>query len=634
MNIRGWIQVLFSLMLAFSGLLPSAVVAQGSLDVVVSYVEGAASETEIAYQVEAYVSVIDGSGLPVEDLTGEDFSVTEDGQPVELTGAELVQDQSISLILILDTSTSMVGQPMAAARQAAGAFVDQLNENDSVAVLSFNHVITTEIDFTTDHQAVQDQIARIDAVPSAGACLYDAAWQAVQMMATLPAGRRAIVLMTDGVDEYNGRPCSAITADDVIDAASGGGTRVPIYTIGLGERVDVQTLTRLSSLSGGRYLSSPARTQLEAAFLQVSDQLQKQYVLRYTSYAAAGAHTLAVKVEYEGAQDQDTRNFLLPAMPTRVLFQTPVSGQEVAGRQLVTVVVSGPTEPVAQVLLQANGETVASDLDEPYEMEVDFAAYEQGELTLTAIVQGAEEAELARTAIAVIVGAAPVEEAEEEETGLSRQTLIIGGVVLGAAVLAGLFFLLSGGRKKRRQARASQSGWEQTKTFEEAVVPTAAAKTTPPKQKTSTEVLGALIVEASDDPAMIGHRFEISHSPTTLGRSAGNDFGFPKDSPVSRNHAEIVQEGGALFLREIQPPDESGRLTGAKFGTFVDEAPVSGSVLLREGAVIRLGKRLRLRFEAMRPSSGEAKTMDDFDVQATADELPSAKPDSDATVEG
>ncbi|MEZ0396747.1 MAG: VWA domain-containing protein [Anaerolineales bacterium] len=596
-----------------------------------NYVEGAPSETEVAYEVDAYVSVVDGDGIPIENLTVENFAMIEDAQQVQLRAVEMAQDRTLQVVLILDTSTSMVGQPMTAARQAAGAFVEGLNDGDSVALVSFNHIVTAEMDFTTDHQAVQERLSTVNAVPSAGACLYDAVWQAVQMTASLPSGRRAVVLLTDGPDEYNGQPCSAVTADDVVAAASGGGTRVPIYTIGLGMRVDTPGLTRLAALTGGRYLNSPSMAQLEPTFLRVLDQLHTQYVLRYLSYAAPGAHTLVVEVESEGARDQDTREFLLPPMPTRVSFRTPLEGEEVSGLQTVAVAVGGGGEPVMQVVLQVNGEPVASDASIPYEMEVDFDPYGAGELVLTAVVQGAGEVELARATVTVTHVVAPAETEVNDEGGLSKQTLMVGGIVLGVLVLAGLAFLLMSGGKKKKQERARAALWEQAKTLEEAATAPAAAERTMDDWTAVSGRLGLLTVEASDDPAMIGQRFDITRLPVTLGRSADNDFAFPKDSPVSRRHAEIIERGGTLYLREVQAPDESGQMRGPKFGTFVDDVQISQPVALRSGAVICLGKRVALRFEApLAPVGSPEQTRDDFE-RGAADNRPSVKNDPDAT---
>ncbi|MBN2386489.1 MAG: VWA domain-containing protein [Anaerolineales bacterium] len=628
------------MVLLFTLAVPVPGAAQSSLDLVVNYVEGTPSETAVAFDVQTYVSVVDGDGDPLKDLTAEHFTVSEDSQQVEIGSVDLVDDQPIHVVLVLDTSGSMVGQAMTFARQAANSFVEDLAEEDSVAVISFNHEVTTETDFTTDHPAVQERINLINAIPNAGTCLYDAAWQAVEMTASLPAGRRAIILLTDGVDEYNSQPCSAMTADDVIDAGSSGGTRVPVYTVGLGARVDGQGLERMATLTGGRYLYSPSPADLEDLFLQISDQLRSQYVITYTSLAAPGAHTLVVRVDYEGNQDQDTRSFLLPALPTRVSFRGLAEGDEVYGLRTVTVVVSGQGEPVSQVLLQVDGETVASDSTTPYEMEVDFSQFAEGDLALVAVVQGADESELGTARLNLVISAdapgvgEPAEGETGAEEGLSTQTLVIAGAIVVGLGLVGLVLFLLGGRKKKRSERQRDQAWERAQTLEEFSAPKPAADRTMDDWEPAPDTLGVLVVEASDDASMIGHRFEITRTPTSLGRSAGTDITFPKDSPVSRQHAEIVQKGNALYVSEIQSPDENGQLRPPKFGTLVDEVPLGGGqALLKNGSVLQLGKRVRLRYQApARLAGSEEKTMDDFNAGETVADLPPGG-DPDTTME-
>ena len=352
-----WIAVLILVSL----LLPTRSFAQSTVDLVVHYVEGLPQEARDAYDVKAYLSVVDEDGNAIKDLEIEDFTVTEDSQSVEITSLALVKDEPINIVLVLNNSRTMRGPAMAASIQAARAFVASRDANDQVAVLTYNDVNETIIDFTTDHQDVQDEIERIQAVSNTGACLYDAVYQAVQMAASLPGGRRAIVLLTDGKDmSIQGTACSSMTVDDVIDAAAEGGMRVPIYTLGLGTRVDEQDLTRISTLTGGRYHYAEDNNRLEITFLHISDQFSSEYVLGYTSYSEPGAHTLAVKVDYK-AQDQDTRKFLLPVFPTRITFGFPVEGQEIGGVNTVTVNISGDGEPVSQVVLEINEETLAPD---------------------------------------------------------------------------------------------------------------------------------------------------------------------------------------------------------------------------------------------------------------------------------
>lgn len=588
--------------------------AQSTVDLVVHYVEGAPAEGQIAYEVSVYLSVVDSAGNPIKDLTAENFTVTEDSQKVEIGSIELAKDEPINIVLLLDTSGSMSGAGIGAAKTAASNFVAGLEAGDRVAILTFDDSVRARIDFTTDHRAARDQIALIDAVRGAGTCLYDAAYQAVQMTATVPSGRRAVVLFTDGVDEKpGGGTCSTHTLDDVIDLASEGGTRTPVYTLGMGTRVDDNTLKRLAELTGGRYLYSPDTSQLDAMFLRLSDSLRSQYLLRYTSVAGPGAHTLAVSVTYSSATDSDTRNFLLPAMPPRASFTSPLEGDEVSETLHLAVSVSGQGETIDRLAFEINGEVVDTDETAPYETDVDLSPYQPGNLTITAVVYGANNVELTRTSTTVtLLEAPPV--VEEPPRTATNTVLAIGGGVLGLIVVAGgvvAFYVI----RQRRQERARDEAWAKAQSYEEAPVSVAEDRTYD-SWEPSPDALGMLTVIQSDDPAMVGQRFEVLKSPTTLGRSADNDINFPKDSPVSRHHATIEEKKGGLFLSQVGSVDSSGQTKLPTYGTFVNEIETgTDPVLLQSGDEIRLGKRVRLRFEASaRISSSEEKTYDGLET--------------------
>ena len=138
----------------------------------------------------------------------------------------------------------------------------------------------------------------------------------------------------------------------------------------------------------------------------------------------------------------------------------------------------------------------------------------------------------------------------------------------------------------------------------------------------SPDAFGRLTVVASDDASMIGQHFEITKGRTTLGRKADNDIIFPKDSPVSRHHALIEERNGGLFLNEVMDMDEkTGQPKRPTYGTFMDENEVGGrSVLLHDGVEIRLGKRVRLKFElGEKFRLGEEKTFDGFDSSGDTD---------------
>lgn len=609
---------------------PANTLAQSNVNLAVHFIEGAPLEDEIAYYVNAYLSVVGGTGIPIRDLTVNSLTVTEDSQKVEIQDLSLVEDVPIHIVFVMDTSGSMTGPKIRDAKTAASNFISRLEEDDRAALLTFDENIKLLTEFTDGHSTAIDRIALIDATPNAGTCLYDAAYQAVQLASTLPSGRRAVVLFTDGVDETStgGRACSVHTIEDVINIASEGGTRAPIYPLGLGNRIDENTLKRIAELTGGRYIYSPDSSQLETMFQLLSEQLRFQYVLTYKSFAAPGAHTLAVNINHLGTQDSDTRNFLLPALPARINFLTPAEGETVTGVVKTMVNLSGQGETVDRVDFEINGKVVGMDDTTPYDLEIDMNEFETGMLTLSAIAYGEDQAELARSSINLVHAGIPVEpaiatakpspvppaSAPQRNNTVMMIGLGLGGLGFVTIILLG--FLLV--RQRKQEQAVDKGGGRQGSAVSRE---DGDADRTMGSWESRTEALGALTVKASDDPSMIGLRFEISSSLTTLGRSADNDINFPKDNPVSRRHAEIFEAKQKLFLREVEAADASGKYKPPKYGTFVNEIPLgSEPVGLTNGDEIRLGKRVRLKFEThQRMMEEDSLTYDDMALEDDPD---------------
>lgn len=605
------------------------VFAQTGDDLTVHYIEGTPQDGQFAYDVSVYFSMVDGSGNPIRNLTLGDITVTEDGKQMDLTTLESTADEPIHIVIVMDTSGSMSGMKMQAARQAASRFISSLGANDQVALVSFNHEVKVETDFTDDLTAAKEKAEIIDAAPNAGTCFYDALYEAAQLSAFIPSGRRAIVILTDGVDEYNGTRCSTFTDADIISLASQGSSRVPIYTIGLGSGVDGQGLERIAALTGGRYQYGSDERKLEELFLQIGDQLRSQYKVVYVSKTVPGPHTAVLKVRLGNNQYQDSRNFVLPVFPYVVEFLSPLEGSQVGGPITLEVQVSGQGSPISQVEFLANGKSIGTVENPPYQLAWEPTS-DLTSVDLDAVLLDADGSELTRSTLSVSVS---VEEAENQkpnnlpstiaDDGASRlaiwQWVLIGVVVV--VMLAVITWVLISAKRKKGKSKGDK---EREREWKEKVQGMGKSDLigemddftfdgfTP-----SDAAIGVLVVLQSDDSAMQGRRIEITKTVTKLGRKADNDVMFPKDSPISRYHAVIEERDNILYLSEVMSTDDSGRVKRPTYGTFVNNQPVDDMVPLKDGDEIRLAKRVRLRFESVLSdqSSGD-ETLDQFSDDA------------------
>ncbi len=148
--------------------------------------------------INVNATVTDQSGRFVQGLAREDFRVFDDETPQTVThfSAERVP---VSLGIVLDTSGSMDGEKIIAAREALNRFLsDLLDANDEVFLFRFDNAPQLLQGWTKDKRVVSDIVQRIQ--PRGGTALYDAVADAVQMAQQGHNRKKAVVIISDGND--------------------------------------------------------------------------------------------------------------------------------------------------------------------------------------------------------------------------------------------------------------------------------------------------------------------------------------------------------------------------------------------------------------------------------------------------
>ncbi|HEX6237622.1 MAG TPA: vWA domain-containing protein, partial [Acidimicrobiales bacterium] len=150
---------------------------------------------------------LEGVGYPPEA-----FEVLEDGSPVDVA-VERLPTTNLEVMLVFDTSGSMEGPPLDAARRAAAAFVGAMPPEVRVGVVSFGPSPTLLTPPTPDRTHVNAQIQSL--VAAGETALYDAVTHAASQFSP-GASDRAIVLLSDGGDTVSGA-----ALDDAVAAVDG-----------------------------------------------------------------------------------------------------------------------------------------------------------------------------------------------------------------------------------------------------------------------------------------------------------------------------------------------------------------------------------------------------------------------------
>ena len=605
-----------AILVLFALLFPSVALAQAGIDLVVHYVEGIPLEGKVGYTVSVYLSALQTNGSAINGLNKDSFKVTEDSHQVEIDSVSTSADLPMNILVLVDSSGSMQGTPIQDARSAASSFISSLGEKDNVAAAAFNEEMRFLSEFTNDRQQVSAMMNSVEAVNLASTCLYDAAYSAVQKTATLESGRRAIVLLTDGKDYKAGGACSVHTLDDVIRLASEGSTRVPIFTIGLGDEIEEKGLMRLAEMSGGVYHFAPSSSQLQNIFTALASQLRSEYVLTYTSRSAPGAHTVAVEIKYDNQTAQDTRAFTLSELPVTLTILSPTEGQEIDGTTKVAVSLSGSGDLVEKVTFRLGETEIGSDATVPYELDYGFSSEQLGSQIITAVAVNADGEEITGASVGVMVKKAATQAISVKKTGILDNPLYIGLIAGGIILLAAVIVLLT--RRKKKMEPVFNEGFDLRDVSGSSDPPTIDfERPIMGKEQNQEEVKAIFSILSSDDAGMIGQQLSITHFPSKVGRGSSNDIVISKkDAAVSREHVVIDQRNDHTVILEVFSKDENGNPKLPTYGTYVNQKNIRERVTpLKDGDVIQLGSRFKMSFNSVGNSQGsEAKTIDGINL--------------------
>ena len=148
------------------------------------------------------VSVMDRNGKYIPNLRKEDFRLWDEG--IEQQVAYFAStEQPFTVVLMIDTSGSTHFK-LEEIQDAAIAFVNQLQPNDRVTVVSFDDKIRFHTESpTADRRVLREAILKTRT--GGGTRLYDAVDQVINRYLNHIQGRKAIVLFTDGVDTTSRR---------------------------------------------------------------------------------------------------------------------------------------------------------------------------------------------------------------------------------------------------------------------------------------------------------------------------------------------------------------------------------------------------------------------------------------------
>jgi Ca-activated chloride channel family protein len=258
--------------------------------------------------VNVFVNVTDRNGAIVGGLTREDFAVTEDGRPQQISVFERQSEVPLNLTLAIDTSGS-VKKDMGEEVDAAHRFVHAiLRQQDQMSLMQFATDVRELTPFTNKVALIDRGLNQLHA--DNATALYDAILLGSEGLGKKD-GRKVLVLVSDGGDTaksttYQQALESALRHEVMIYSI----IDVPIEASAGRDLGGEHALITLAEQTGGKsfYVSAGG---LNKAFAQVSDDLRTQYLIGYypkNQEPGRIFHRIDVTVPRAATQDFNVRH--------------------------------------------------------------------------------------------------------------------------------------------------------------------------------------------------------------------------------------------------------------------------------------------------------------------------------------
>ncbi len=271
--------------------------------------------------VNLFATVRNKGGQLIRTLAKDDFLLWEDGKLQSIRYFSQESDLPLAIGLLVDTSLSQT-RVLENERGASYRFLQQVlrPEKDKAAVVQFDQAVMIRQGLTNSPKDLEDTLALLDS-PSAqeaangsGTLLYDAVRAASIQLMRQQGGRKAFIVLTDGVDVG-----SAVTLTDAIESAQRANTLVycilfsdeSYYGGGFGSG-GKGTLERLSKETGGRFFSVTKTQSIGQIYKVIQEELRSEYSLGFISnqpVTASGFRKLKLGIRQKGLLVQATNRY-------------------------------------------------------------------------------------------------------------------------------------------------------------------------------------------------------------------------------------------------------------------------------------------------------------------------------------
>ncbi|HVO63023.1 MAG TPA: VWA domain-containing protein [Terriglobales bacterium] len=242
-------------------------------------------------EVSLILTVTNGRGRFVRNLTESDFNILDNGQtPDKITFFQPQTNLPLRVALAVDTSDSVTYRFNFEQKAAAVFFRHVLHaRGDLGSVIAFNEEAHVAQEPTHNAKDLDGALRRLH--PGGETAVYDAVMLAAKQMSAIQdtqPSRHAIILISDGEDNHSHAHLedaveAALRSDSVVYVVS---TNAADFEVGLAGEGD-DAMKQLAEATGGRLLHVDGEGEVAAAFSKIEKELRSQYAIGYRPHRNA-----------------------------------------------------------------------------------------------------------------------------------------------------------------------------------------------------------------------------------------------------------------------------------------------------------------------------------------------------------
>ncbi len=240
------------------------------------------------------VRSVDATGFPLvravvsgPTVTGDAesaFVVTEDGEERNVDVVRL-RSNDLNVVVAVDVSGSMEGEPMAQAKTAVSQLLSTLPEGVPVSLVSFGQSAVVQHPFSTDRASLQGAVDGL--IAAGGTALFDGIDRSIAQLASR-TGTSALVVLADGADST-----SESTVETVIERLSGASVATSFVALQTPDQ-DLTAIQAMADAAAGEVVAVEQAADFGAAFTRIAAGLGDLFELRWTSASDGDSAELTI----------------------------------------------------------------------------------------------------------------------------------------------------------------------------------------------------------------------------------------------------------------------------------------------------------------------------------------------------